>query len=799
MNSYLKLSQKYLSVHKRKTKLTILSVIIAVTLVVGIFSMLDALVKFERKQILESEGNYHILIRNPNQPEIDFVTNRIDIENSGTLDDLGKGVINNEECALGSINASFASNLNIELTEGRAPMDANEIMLEKWYVEKWALKIGDAITLQLPNDSLGKYVICGIIKDWGATKAAAIPFAFLSPLASEKLTPVSSQYFILFKDGVSIQKAKHEIAAAMSIPEHRIGNNEGLLAFMFQTANNRVLKFYAIGIVLFTLVLITAVIMIYNTFNISVMDRVREFGMLRCIGASQNQIKRLVRRESFILSLKAIPLGVLAGMITTFTCSAILKFHNRSLFGDISIFNISVVGVGAGVLIGFLSVFAASLLPAKKAANVSPINAVAGSYDSKILKRTKHGFLTKLLRVETSIGVNNAFSRKRTFILMSSSIALSVILFLAFSVLVNPVFIGTNTTKLYTGDISLSSETGMNGSLFQRLSNMDGIKNVFGKMSSPVSAIFNADRLIEKHNETEARATTEDNNLTKKPIDVLLLSYNKELFKLVENYLSEGICDENELNMRNGVIAVSRVRNENDKIEATGFQLGEKVYIKADKASEEFTIIGIIDSAPYASDKLTTFITTETLLSKLSGSTLYQTIDIQLEGKNQNQTIDKIKGMVDSTMTFHDKRQLNSEANSAFMTIAIFIYGFVAVIGLISLLNIINTMNTSIVSRTKYLGIMQAVGMSGKQLHKMILVEAATYSLTGCVMGCVAGLILQKALIEDLLSDPRVAWSFPTVQIGLVFLLILAITGVSVISPLRRIKKQGISEIIGSL
>ncbi|MFT3982880.1 MAG: FtsX-like permease family protein [Lachnospiraceae bacterium] len=781
MNHYLNISQKYLFVHKRKTRLTILSVIIAVALVVGIFSMLDALVKYERTQILESEGNYHILIRNPSRQEIDFVTSRIEIQNSGMLVDLGQGVIDDEECALGSIDANFAANLNVELSEGRSPIDTNEIMLEKWYLEKRALELGDTVTLQLPNDASGEYVICGIIKDWGATKAAAIPFAFLSPVASGNLTPVSGQYFILFKEGVNIQNVKHEIASAMSIPEGRMGNNEGLLALMFQTANNRVLKFYTIGTVLFTLVLITAVIMIYNTFNISVMDRVRQFGMLRCIGASQKQIKRLVGRESCIISLKAIPLGVLTGMIMTVICLSILKFYNRSLFGNISIFFVSLVGIGAGVLIGFLSVFAASLLPAKRAAKISPIHAVTGSRDCEILNRTRHGFLTKLFKVETAIGIHHAFSRKRTFILMSSSVALSIILFLAFHVLVNPVFIGSNPTKLYTADLSITSETGINESLFYQLSDLDGIKNVFGKRSTYASTLF------------------PPSSLTKESVNSLLLSYDQKQLKLVKDDISKGVSDENKLNEQNGIIAVNCVLKNNDIVRTADFQLGDKVSLKTDSGNEEFTVMGILDSAPYSSDTLVTFITTETLFSKLSDSTLYQAIDIQLEGNNQDRTVDRINGLIDSTITLHDKRQLNREANSTFMTIAIFVYGFVGVIGLISLLNIINTMNTSILSRTKYLGIMRAVGMSGKQLHKMILVEAGAYSLTGCIMGCTAGLILQKALIDDLLSDPRVVWSFPAAQIGFVFLLILFITGISVISPLKKIKEQGISEVIESL
>lgn len=240
-------------------------------------------------------------------------------------------------------------------------MKDNEIMLEKWYMDKSALKIGDTVTVSLPDRTTGKYIISGTIYDWGVTKAAAIPFVFLSKEASEGLTAVSSQYFVLFKNGVNIQNAEKEIASALNIPNNKIGYNEGLLALMLQTSNNRVIEFYAIGAVLFSLVLVTAVVMIYNTFNISVMDRVRQFGLLRCIGASKKQIKRLVRRESLIISLKAIPFGVLAGMLITFACSAVLKFYNKNLFGDISIFNFNAIGIAAGVLTLVICIMTAAI------------------------------------------------------------------------------------------------------------------------------------------------------------------------------------------------------------------------------------------------------------------------------------------------------------------------------------------------------------------------------------------------------------------------------------------------------
>ncbi|MBC3796098.1 ABC transporter permease [Acetobacterium tundrae] len=655
MKNYLDLAPKYLSGHKNKTRLTVLSVIMAVALVVGIFSMLDALVTFEKAQVLKSEGNYHILIRNPTQTEIDTIASRIDVENSGILKDLGEGKINDETCALGYMDGNFAGNLNIVLAEGEAPKNDHEIMLEKWYLDQLALHIGDTINIALSNGITDDYVISGVINDWGATKAASIPFEFVSKGTSEGLSAVTSQYFVLLKEGVNIQNAEREIAAGLNISEDRVGYNEGLLALMLQTKNNRVLTFYLIGVVLFGLVLVTGVVMIYNTFNISVMDRVRQFGLLRCIGASKKQIRRIVRRESLIILLKAIPIGVLGGMFITFICSGILKIYNPYLFGDISIFSFSGIGIGAGVLTGFLTVLIASMLPAKKAAKVSPVNAVTGSETVKISGRQKQGVFTRLFPVEIAMGVNNAINKKRTLILMTSSIAISIILFLGFSVLVNPAFMGMKTDEPYTPDLTLTSDQVMTSELSLKLSQLEDVK-VLGK-----------------------------------PTEHL--------------------------------------------------------------------------------------------------------IDLQLSGKNDEQTVNEVAAVIDDTITLHDKRQMNAEADNAFMTIAVFIYGFVAVIALISILNMINTMNTSIVSRSKYLAMLRAVGMSDKQLNKMVLAQSITYSLTGCIIGCGLGVLLQKKLLDFLAAD----WSFPLYQIVGITVICIMTGTLSVIGPLKKIKKTVISETITSL
>ena len=92
-------------------------------------------------------------------------------------------------------------------------------------------------------------------------------------------------------------------------------------------------------------------------------------------------------------------------------------------------FNISMAGIAAGVVIGLLTVFIASLLPARRAAKVSPVNAVTGSSEIKIPKKKRQGLLTKMFHVEIAMGINNALVKKKTLFLMSCSIAISIVMF----------------------------------------------------------------------------------------------------------------------------------------------------------------------------------------------------------------------------------------------------------------------------------------------------------------------------------------------------------------------------------
>jgi putative ABC transport system permease protein len=196
---------------------------------------------------------------------------------------------------------------------------------------------------------------------------------------------------------------------------------------------------------------------------------------------------------------------------------------------------------------------------------------------------------------------------------------------------------------------------------------------------------------------------------------------------------------------------------------------------------------------------MTTLITTEKLFAEITGKESFQVINLQIENRKDEQMVDAIRTMANKTMIFQDQRQSNDETNQLFLTMALFVYGFVVVIALISLLNIMNTMNTSIASKASYLGVLRAIGMTGKQLKAMIIAEAGTYTLIGIVSGCIAGVLLQRFLIRNFLTALSVPWEFPTLQIVLIILISAGIAVVSVISPIKRIRSKTIVDVVNAL
>ena len=527
--------------------------------------------------------------------------------------------------------------------------------------------------------------------------------------------------------------------------------------------------------ILFLLILLAGVLMISGSINSSVAQRTKYFGTLRCIGMSTRQVMWFVRLEALNWCKTAIPIGIAFGIVSSWALCAVLRFFVKEEFTEIPLFGISPLGIISGILVGVLSVLWAAESPAKRASRVSPLTAVSGNAaPSKPIRTAEHmGFF----KIETSLGIRHAVSAGKNLLLLTASFALSIILFLSFSVLIELVD-HLIPQSAASPDMEIWSSDGTNsisGDLVRTLSGMEGVRRVYGRRS-----VF------------DVPAEMNDNAMLSGSVD--LVSFDD--FDL--NALKKDGA------LRRGS-DLSKVYGSSSYVLAAWdpnclWKAGDTVIV----GNETLTIAGLLKYDPFSANGLTngklTLITSNETFVRLTGITDYSLVLIQTEPGITEEDAAAIGKAAEEYggRFFDDRDQRTSGTYFAFVTCC---YTFLGIIALVSVLNIVNSIAMSVSARVRQYGAMRAVGMDDRQVTKMIIAEALTYALLGCVTGCGIGLLLSRFLYGFLITGhfPYAVWSPP---VGLLTCMILFVVGAALIAalgPAKRIRNLSITETISEL
>lgn len=531
---------------------------------------------------------------------------------------------------------------------------------------------------------------------------------------------------------------------------------------------------YLIAAVLFVLILIAGVLMISSSINSNVAQRTKFFGMMRCIGMSKQQIVRFVRLEALNWCKTAVPIGLVLGIAATWVLCAVLRFVVGEEFSHIPLFGVSVIGIISGIVVGIVTVLIAARSPAKRAARVSPVTAVSGNSEST--SGVHHAVKTHVLKIETALGIHHAVSAKKNLLLMTGSFALSIILFLGFTVLIDfvnclmPQYSNTSDITIAGSDSSNS----IDGKLLGTLSSMEGVKRVFGRKSA-----FDVQAEINKE------------NLQASKIDII--SYDEfDLDCLTEDDMLKKGSD------------IAKVYGDSHYVLATWdkdspLAIGDNIQV----GDKEVEIAGLLKYDPFNSDGSTqgkiTLITSSKTFQRLTGKSDYSLVMIQLSKNATEENVQAIRQLADKKYTFSDQREQNT--SGTYMAFVFCIYGFLTIITLVTVLNIVNSISMSVSARIKQYGAMRAVGMDARQITKMIAAEAATYALSGSIVGCTVGLSISRALYYFLITSHfhYAVWSVPVGDLAIILLFVLVAALAAVHTPAKWIRTMAITETINEL
>ena len=546
------------------------------------------------------------------------------------------------------------------------------------------------------------------------------------------------------------------------------------LTFQDILGNTMAQTLFLTAAILFLLVLIAGVLMISSTINSNVAQRTKFFGMMRCIGMSKEQIIHFVRLEALYWCKTAIPIGVILGIIMTWGLCAALRFLVGEEFSNIPLFGISITGIISGVVVGIVTVLLAASSPAKRAAKVSPVTAVSGNSEkSGKLRQTVN---IRIFKIETALGVHHAVLAKKNLMLITGSFALSIVLFLIFLVLID--FIGCLIPQSSsTADISISSSDGANSideELLDTINNMDGIKRAFGRRSM-----------------LDVPAVMDENKRLSNTIDII--SFDEfELRCLSKDHILKKGSD------------ITKVYGNSHYVLATWdrdstLEIGDNIWVE----SEQLEIAGLLKYDPFNSDGLTngkvTLITSGDTFTRLTGLNDYSVLMAQTTNDITDEEMTAINHIADKNGIFRDKR--DERTTGTYRAFVFCVYGFLAVITLVAVLNVINNISMSVSVRIKQYGVMRAIGMSERQVIKMIAAEAVTYAVTGCILGCIIGLLIHKWIYNILIAAHfrYAVWNVPVIPLFGILLLVLATVITAVYAPSKRICNMEITEIINEL
>lgn len=752
-------------------------------------------------------------------------------------------------------------NLSVKLVDGRLPENENEIVIPTHLKTNGRvfLNIGDSITLdigkridnsnyelnqnnpyQKNDDEIGEsivettsktYKIVGIIgrPATNIESYSAPGYTFITYIDENKLTGNVDIYARFSKDGVknsyetianilgvdaklfkrvnnqeetSKEKLEEYLNQMNKSKYSDININSYLIALETNPISNSGIGSLGIvvGIVI-GIIVFTSIFCIKNSFDISTTEKIKQYGMLRSIGATKRQIKRNVFYEATILGLIGIPLGLLLGFIASYILIIISNYYLNGSFAEglKLVFSFSWLSVLVAIILGIVTIYFSAFKSAKRASKVSPIDSIRNSANIKINpKKIKSPKLIKnIFGIGGEISFKNLKRNKKKYRTTVISIVVSVFVFIALSGFMKLVFQQVDhELEISDFNISLSTTITNNESYnkFIETTRLDNIEDYTIFRSSEISFTGNyynkeyakfLNLAIDENKPTYVSIISIGEEQFKKYVDSLGLNYNEFKNKaiLVDKEYVSNYNKNNKLitkymrafNFNNGDI-IDATTDENKTI---------KIEVGATSDVKPFGLKGVDIDCLIISDEM------------FDANFKSKPLTIYYKSNDAN----KLQDDLDDFLKGEDYNINNVDENvkimgNLFTLVGIFLYGFIIVISLIGITNIFNTITTNMELRKQEFAMLKSVGMTTKEFNRMIRLESLFMGIKSLFFGVPIGIALSYIIYHFLSEESGIPYKLPIeailIAIAVVFILISLIMKYS----MSKINKQNTIETI---
>ncbi len=759
----------------------------------------------------------------PTEAQIEQIEDFEDIQASGIYIDSGK--VTNEALALGNEkiwleyydNECFEEIYSPALTDivGKYPVDENEIMVSKRaldYLEYYSKGIGDTIELSFVIDEreyVDTFIISGIFTDYGRE-------GYTNILVSEDFV---NEYDFNNEDVILYMKTnlldRNKVSDRLRNEVVLEGKQNLNFAFDIESVDS-VVGSVSVGLILSLFFVLSGFLLIYNIMYISVVKDINFYGLLKTIGTSPRQLKKIVSGQVYLLSVIGIPLGmgvasvvsyvIMPNLFNYFYSSYLTYALPKEIYFNPIIFILTIVFV-------FFTIFLSCRKPAKLASKISPVEAtrftgVSSEGRKKDRKSTSGGKLSKMA------WYNVTRDRKRLNIAILS-LFLGIITYLGIATFINALDL-ENYINLYAPyDFELSNST-LNSDepkdyftdeFITEISGYMGVTSVDTRSIGDLEIELNEEILLdpfafglrfeyeEEEAKVEAKKYYDDLKSQSDFVDTRFIGITEDIAqRLYEE--SEGGFDL--VGFNNGEIALmtSRYYYYEPKV----FESNLCVKSDIDGSVKDFDLIALENTNYVNTTGITRNVPTfaisqsalEELTSEITVKELYINCEVEAE-EELNTLFTEYANERNIYITSKSSSTKNLQEGKKVMGL---MGGFISFILIFTgVLNFVNLIVTNLNSRSTELALLESVGMTKSQISKLITYEAMYY--VGITMGLILtvglGILYGIGVLTEIIADYAIA-TLPFVEICVIFVLIIVMSLITTKVVYRGLSKKSIIE-----
>lgn len=806
------LSDKSFRASRTRNTIAVLAIALTSMLFTTLFTIgLGSVENFQQQTMRQSGGDSHGVIKDITMEEYEALKDHPLIKESAACEVLADSVANPEflkrHVELWYVPEYHYPHRYLEIEEGRAPEKADEVLVDEVTIELLGLpkETDQEITLSLqvgmadPAAEDRTFTVTGILKADPAMNTGFVVTSedYLTKYAEEIKAAEREEYAMTgridmdvnFSNSFNIQKKLEQVIteSGYSVTEgdkNYLSSNVNW-AYVSDGAQSDPMTMGAVAGGLF-IILLTGYLIIYNVFQISVVKDIRYYGLLKTIGTTGRQIRKIVRRQAWKLAVAGIPLGLVTGFFVGKGIVPLVVERSAYQGSDVQVSLNPWIFAGA-ILFSLATVWISTRKPARIAGRVSPIEAVRYTEDQNEKKKEKKGTDGgKLWRMALS---NLARSKGRTVIVILS-LSLSVILLNSIFTVTSSFSMDQFLKKFVVSDFLIANAEYFNSEYY-------GVKEGIEEISLSESFIraceeedgFERGGRLYMSNEVGLEAETYQ------PTENVMTDENGEFYNMfgsekvpyqrnedgnyrttfygLEDYpleKAEPFEGETDLSVIKEKLATGKyllgavATDDNDQVieDEIYYHAGDHVtLVMKDGEKREFEILSLIKENYYGlTNRMGSqfaFYTTADVFLSMESPDYLMSYEFDVEDGREAQFEEFLENYTttqEPLMHYESKQKWLDEFNGLTGLFTLVGGVLTMVVGVIGILNFVNATLTGIVTRKREFAIMEAIGMTKRQLTRMLMLEGLYYAgftiLCSLAGGCLLSVTLVRILADGM-------------------------------------------------